>query len=164
MLLTMTIDNMRNLQKEEIHMAAEHQRLMDAWRELWGQYKAIIDAFDGMIYICSSSCEIEFVNRHLAEMLGYSPLGQKCYKAFYNLNHPCPRCSKEKVLRGETIRQKSFNPQNNRTYYQVATPFYMKGEALMMMTIHYLPANCPIQLISIEPEEAPEEVAGRQVA
>jgi hypothetical protein len=47
MLLTMTIDNMQNLQKEEIHMAGEHRRLMDAWRELWGQYKAIID--DGSI-------------------------------------------------------------------------------------------------------------------
>ena len=80
-------------------MTAEHQRLMDAWRELWGQYKAIIDAFDGLIYISTSSYEIEFVNRHLAEMVGYSPLGQKCYKTFYNLDHPCPRCSKEKVLR-----------------------------------------------------------------
>ena len=135
MWLTMPIDKRRNLQKEEIHMAAEHRRLMDAWRELWGHYQAIIDAFDGLIYLSSPSYEIEFVNRHLAEMLGYSPLGQKCYKAFYNLNQPCPRCSKEKVLRGETIRQKSFNPQNNRTYYQVATPFYLSGETLMMMTI-----------------------------
>ena len=164
MLLTITRETMRNLLKEGTHMAAAHQRLMDAWRELWGQYKAIIDAFDGLIYICSASFEIEFVNRHLAEMLGYSPLGQKCYKALYNLDHPCPRCSKEKVLRGETIRQKSFNPQNNRTYYQVATPFYLKSEAFMMMTIQYLPANCPSQMISMEPEEAPEEVSGRHVA
>jgi PAS domain-containing protein len=164
MRLAIAIDKMRNLHKEELHMAAEHQRRMDAWRDLWGQYKAIIDAFDGLIYICSAAFEIEFVNRHLAEMLGYSPLGQKCYKAFYNLNHPCPRCSHEKALQGETIRQKFFNPQNNRTYYQVATPFYMKAEALMMMTIQYLPANCPSQLLSIEPEEAPEEVSGRQVA
>lgn len=164
MLLTITRETMRNLLKEGTHMAAAHQRLMDAWRELWGQYKAIIDAFDGMIYICSASFEIEFVNRHLAEMLGYSPLGQKCYKAFYNLDHPCPRCSKEKVLGGATIRQQSFNPQNHRTYYQVATPFYMKGEALMMVTIQYLPANCSTQMISMEPEGAPEEMAGRQVA
>ncbi len=145
-------------------MTAEHRRLMDAWRELWGQYKAIIDAFDGMIYICSAALEIEFVNRHLAKMLGHSPLGQKCYKAFYNLNHPCPRCSKEKVLRGETIRQKFFNPQSNRTYYQVATPFYLKGEALMMTTIQYLPANSPIQMISMEPEEVAAVASGRQVA
>jgi PAS domain-containing protein len=164
MWLTITMDQMRNLHKEEIDMAAAHQRLMDAWRDLWGQYKAIIDAFDGLIYICSASFEIEFVNRHLAEMLGYSPLGQKCYKAFYNLNHPCPQCPKEKVLRGETIRQKTLNPQNNRTYYQVATPLYLKTEALMMMTIQYLPANCPSQLMPMEPEEVAEAMAGRQVA
>jgi PAS domain-containing protein len=145
-------------------MAAERQRLMDAWRELWGQYQAITDAFDGLIYICSASFEIEFVNRNLAEMLGYSPLGQKCYKTFHNLDHPCPWCFKEKVLRGETVRQRSFNPQSDRTYYQVATPFYLKGEALMMATIQYLPANCPNQMISVEPGEAHEEVAGRDVA
>jgi PAS domain-containing protein len=145
-------------------MAAGHQRLMDAWRELWGQYKAIIDAFDALVYICSASCEIEFVNRHLAEMLGYSPLGQKCYQAFYNLDHPCNRCPKEKVLRGETIRQNFFNPRNYRTYYQVATPLYLKGETLMMMTIQYLPANCPSQVIPMEPEKVAEEMAGRHVA
>jgi PAS domain-containing protein len=164
MLLTITIDTRRNLQQEEIPMAAEHQRLIDAWRELWSQYKAIIDAFDGLIYICSQSYEIEFVNRHLAEMLGYSPLGQKCYKAFYNLDHPCPRCSKEKVRRGETIRQKSCNPQNNRTYYQVATPFYLKGEGLMMVTIQYLPGNCLTQMISMDSGKASVEVLGRDVA
>jgi PAS domain-containing protein len=145
-------------------MAADRQRLLDAWRELWGQYKAIIDAFDGLIYISSPSYEIEFVNRHLAEMLGYSPLGQKCYQTFYNLDHPCPQCFQEKLRRGETVRQKSFNPQSNRTYYQVATPFYLKGEAMMMVTIQYLPANCHSPLILIESEENPEEAAGRQVA
>jgi PAS domain-containing protein len=139
-------------------------RLMDAWRELWSQYQAIIDAFDGLIYICSASFEIEFVNRHLAVMLGYSPLGQRCYKALFHLDHPCPWCPREKVLRGETIRQKSFNPHNSRTCYQVATPFYLKGEVLMMMTIEYLPANCPTQMIFMEPGEAPEEAVGRDVA
>jgi PAS domain-containing protein len=164
MWLTMTIETIRNLQKEEKQMAADHQRLMDVWRDLWGQYKAIIDAFDGLIYVSSASYEIEFVNRHLAEMLGYSALGQRCYRALYNLDHPCPRCSKEKVLRGETVRQKTFNPQSNRTYYQVATPLYLKGEALMMVTIQHLPANCPTPIILMEPKENPEEMAGRQVA
>ncbi len=159
MLLTNTNETIRNLLKEERFMAAEHQRLMDAWRELWGQYKAIIDAFDGLIYISSASYEIEFVNRHLAEMLGYSPLGQKCHQAFYNRNHPCPRCSKGKVLRGETVRQQSINPQTHRIYYQVATPFYLKGEAMMMVTIQYLPADRPLRIIFMEPEEdaLPEE-------
>ncbi len=33
-----------------------------------------------------------------------------------------------------------------------------------MMTIQYLPPNCPIQVISMEPEEVAGEVSGRQVA
>jgi PAS domain-containing protein len=144
MLLATTKETMRNLLKEGTHMAAEHQRLMDAWRELWGQYKAIIDAFDGMIYICSSSFEIEFVNRHLAEMLGCSPLGQKCYKALYNLDHPCPRCSKEKVLR-EKLRQKSFNPQIDRP---IISCHPLSKARPMMVTIQHLPVDCPTQISS----------------
>ncbi|MEW6386165.1 MAG: PAS domain-containing protein [Thermodesulfobacteriota bacterium] len=145
-------------------MTAEHQRLLDVWRELWGQYKAIIDAFDGLIYISSPSYEIEFVNRHLAEMTGYSPLGQKCYKIFYNLDQPCPRCSQEKVLRGETVRQKTFHPQSNRIYYEVATPFYLNGEVMMMVTSQYLPANCPTQMISMDLEKPPGKAGERRVA
>lgn len=141
-------------------MAAEQRRLMDAWRELWGQYKAITDAFDGLIYICSSSYEIEFVNRHLAEMLGYSPLGQKCYKAFFNLEHPCPECAREKVLRGDTIREKTFHPRCHRTHYKVATPVYLEGEALMMVTIQYLPSPA----VSLEQGQARQESDERHVA
>jgi len=164
MWLAEAIGAIHTLHGEEQNLTADHRRLVDAWRELWGQYQAIIDAFDGLIYICSPSDEIEFVNRHLAEMLGYSPLGQKCYKTFYNLDHPCPRCPKEKVLRGETVRQKSFNPQNQQTNYQVATPFFLKGEALMLVTVQHLPGDCHTQLIALGPGEAGEEVAGRQVA
>jgi hypothetical protein len=140
-------------------MAAAHQRLLDAWRELWGQYKAIIDAFDGLIYICSAGFEIEFVNQHLTERLGYSPLGQKCYQALYNLDHPCPQCAKEKVLWGATVRRQSFNLQNDLTY-QVATPFYMQGETFMMVTIQKLPAHPSTPMILIQSAGASGEMAG----
>ncbi len=163
MLLT-SIDAIRQLQSEEKDLTADRQQRLDAWRELWGQYQAIIDAFDGLIYISSPSYEIEFVNRHLAEMLGYSPLGQKCHRAFYNLDHPCPQCFQEKLRRGQTVRQKSVNPRNLRTYYQVATPLFLKGEAMMMVTIQYLPADCHTPIILMEPEKNPEEASGRQVA
>jgi len=150
-------------------MAPEQRRLMDVWRELWSQYKAIIDAFDGLIYISSPSYEIEFVNQHLAERIGYSPLGKKCYQALYQLDHPCPQCPGAKVFRGESVRQKAVDPRSSRTYYQFATLFYQQGEPLMMVTIQYLPANCPLQLISMEPGEVSsgevsEELAERDVA
>jgi hypothetical protein len=147
-----------------MHMAPANQRLMDAWRELWGQSQAIIDAFDGWLYLSSPAHEIEFVNRHLAERLGYSPLGQKCFRVLYNRERPCPWCPQDKVLRGETLRQKSVDPHGDLTYYQVATPFYLQGEAMTLVTIQLLPANCPGPMIfpAPGPSAAPEE--DRQVA
>lgn len=145
-------------------MAADGQRRLDAWRELWEQYQAIIDAFDGLIYICSQKYEIEFVNRRLVEVLGYSPLGQKCHQAFYNLDHPCPQCFQKKLRQGETVRKKAFNPQKKRIYYQVATPVHLRGEALMMVTMQYLPVNCPTQVNSPEPGRAFEDGGERNVA
>jgi hypothetical protein len=147
-----------------MHMVPANQRLMDAWRELWGQSQAIIDALDGWLYLSSPTHEIEFVNRHLAERLGYSPLGQKCFRVLYDQEHPCPWCPKDKVLRGETVRQKSVNPHSNRTYYQVATPLALKGEAMMLVTIQALPANCPSPIIFPEPGPAAAPEGDRQVA
>ena len=31
------------------------ERLKEAWRDLWAQYAAMIEAFDGLIYICSQN-------------------------------------------------------------------------------------------------------------
>jgi hypothetical protein len=151
-------------EQEGKHMAPANQRLLDAWRELWGQNQAIIDAFDGWLYLSSPAHEIEFVNRHLAERLGYAPLGQKCFRVLYNQEHPCPWCPQAKVLRGETVRRKSVNPQSQQTYYQVATPFYLQGEAMMLVTIQPLPAHCPSPMMSPEPGPAAFWEGDRQVA
>lgn len=145
-------------------MTADRQRQLDAWRELCGQYQAIMDAFDGLIYICSQKYEIEFVNRHLAALLGYSPLGQKCHQAFYNLDHPCPHCFQEKLRRGETVRKKGFNPQKKRVYYQVASLVHLRDEAWTMVTIQDLPLNCQTPVICPEPGRVPENEAERNVA
>jgi len=163
-LLTIVTESYLNLQKEKKQMAPEHQRLMDVWRELWSQYKAIIDAFDGLIYISSPSYEIEFVNQHLAERIGYSPFGKKCYQALYQLDHPCPQCPGATVFRGETVRQKSVNSQSRRTFYQVATPFYLKGEALMMVTIKNLREAGSGKEIIIDADAFPVDSSEQHVA
>jgi PAS domain S-box-containing protein len=99
-----------------------HQRLTDAWRDLWAQYDAIIEAFDGYIYICSQSFEVEFMNQRFIERTGYYPLGQKCYKALHDREEVCPWCVNERVFRGETVRWEVLSPKDNRWYYVVNTP------------------------------------------
>jgi hypothetical protein len=47
--------------------ATKYKQLTEAWRELSAQYAAIIEAFDGSIYICSQNYEIEFMNQNASD-------------------------------------------------------------------------------------------------
>lgn len=100
----------------------KNQRLAEAWRDLWAQFAAIIEAFDGFIYICSQDYEVEFMNQRFIERTGYYPLGQKCYKALHDLEEICPWCVIQRVFEGETVRWEVCSPKDNRWYYVVNTP------------------------------------------
>lgn len=97
------------------------QRLVEAWRDLWAQYEAIIEAFDGLIYICSENYEVEFMNQHFIERTGYYPLGQKCYKALHDLENVCPWCVNDRVFRGEKVTWEVLSPKDHRWYRVVNT-------------------------------------------
>lgn len=106
------------LEQEE----SRFQRLSEAWRDLWAQYEAIIEAFDGYIYICSQNFEVEFMNQRFIERTGYYPLGQKCYRALHDRDEVCPWCINDRVFRGETVRWEVLSPKDHRWYYVVNTP------------------------------------------
>jgi PAS domain S-box-containing protein len=106
------------LEKEE----SRYQRSVEAWRDLWAQYEAIIEAFDGYIYICSQNYEVEFMNQRFIERTGYYPLGQKCYKVLHDRDEICPWCINDRVFRGETVRWEVVSPKDNRWLYVVNTP------------------------------------------
>jgi PAS domain S-box-containing protein len=97
-------------------------RSSEAWRDLWAQYEAMIEAFDGHIYICSQNFEVEFMNQRFIERTGSYPLGQKCYRALHDRDEVCPWCVNEQVFRGETVRWEVLSPKDHRWYYVVNTP------------------------------------------
>jgi hypothetical protein len=92
------------------------------------------------------------VNQHFAEMLGHNPLGQKCYKTLYKLDHHCPWCCKEKVIRGETIRGTSVNSSKTR------------GEVLMMVTMQNFRPTSPAREIVIDADALRVDSLEKQVA
>jgi PAS domain S-box-containing protein len=119
------IEEMAGMDQKIIDLAktaTKYQRLAEAWRDLWEQFAAIVEAFDGLIYICSQDYEVEFMNQRFIERTGYYPLGQKCYRALHDLEEICPWCVNEKVLQGETVRWEVCSPKDNRWYYVVNTP------------------------------------------
>jgi len=112
-----------------------HHRLVEAWRDLWAQYEAMIEAFDGLIYICSQNYEIEFMNRRFTEFIGSYLLGQKCYKALHDRDSVCPWCVNAAVFRGEKVSWEILSPRNNRWYHVVNTPIHHPDGSLSKMAM-----------------------------
>jgi len=83
---------------------------------------AIIQAFDGLIYVCSQDYRVEFMNERLIERTGYDATGDTCYKVLHDRDSVCPWCVNDRVLRGETARWEIKSPKDNRWYYVMNSP------------------------------------------
>ena len=96
----------------------------EALQESEARYLAIIQAFDGLIYVCSQDHRIEFMNEHLIERIGYDATGEFCYTVLHEIEEICPWCMNDKVFEGQTVRWEAQSPRSQRWYYVVNTPFY----------------------------------------
>lgn len=102
----------------------ERGRVEGALRESEEKLRAIVDAFDGQIYICSADHMVEFMNKRLIERTGRDATGERCYAVLHNRDSICPWCVNERVQRGETVRWEVQSPKDNRWYYVVNTPIH----------------------------------------
>jgi PAS domain S-box-containing protein len=85
------------------------------------RYRAIIDAFDGLIYICSPDNRIEFMNERMKDRMGADAAGDLCFKVLHGRDSACPQCINERIFSGETIRWEMQSPGDNRWYYVITT-------------------------------------------
>ncbi|MBF0543573.1 MAG: PAS domain S-box protein [Candidatus Riflebacteria bacterium] len=86
------------------------------------KYKAIVEAFDGYIYICSQNYLIEYMNKRFIERTGKNPIGEYCFKALHHLDSICPWCVNDRVFKGETVRWEVNSPLDNRWFYVINSP------------------------------------------
>jgi PAS domain S-box-containing protein len=93
-----------------------------ALKESEARYRAIVEEFDGLIYICSGDYRIEFMNERLIRRTGRDATGEFCYQALHELEEVCPWCVNERVLRGEKVQWEVQSPKDGRWYYVVNTP------------------------------------------
>jgi len=87
------------------------------------QLEAIVEAFDGMIYLSSQDYHIEFMNDPYIRRIGYDATGQICYQALHGRDSVCPWCLNPRIFNGETVRCEVPTPKNH-WYYVVSTPIY----------------------------------------
>ncbi|HOW98571.1 MAG TPA: PAS domain-containing protein [Kiritimatiellia bacterium] len=98
------------------------RQAQEAAQEHWAKYRAIVDAYDGLIYICSADFKIEFMNRRLIERTGRDTTGEPCFRALHDRGAKCPWCVNDRVFQGKTVRWEVLSPKDNRWYYVVDTP------------------------------------------
>lgn len=101
------------------------------------KYEAIVKAFHGIIYVCSSTYDIEFVNQRGLERTGHDPVGGKCYSVVHDRESVCPWCVADRVSRGETVSREVLSPKDNRWYHSVHTPFLHHSGHRAMMAMLY---------------------------
>ena len=56
------------------------------------QLSAIIQAFDGFVYVCAKDFRLEFMNARLIQRTGFDGTGQLCHKVLHNQEKVCPWC------------------------------------------------------------------------
>jgi PAS domain S-box-containing protein len=102
----------------------ERKRAEDSIRESRAKYQAIVDSFDGLIYISSQDYRIEFMNRKLIERTGRDAVGEYCYKVMHDRDSVCPWCINDRVFAGETIHWDMYSPKDNRWYEVLNVPIH----------------------------------------
>ena len=93
-----------------------------ALRDSESRYRAMVESFDGFIYICSPDCKIEFMNAKLIARTGRDAIGEACHKVVHDLDEPCSWCANDRAQRGEIVRWQIQSPKDNRWYEVVNTP------------------------------------------
>jgi PAS domain S-box-containing protein len=100
----------------------ERKLAEDSIRESQAKYQAIVDSFDGLIYVCSQDLRIEFLNRKLIERTGRDAVGELCYKVIHERDTICPWCMNERVFAGETLHWDMFSPKDENWYEVLNVP------------------------------------------
>jgi PAS domain S-box-containing protein len=107
-----------------INDITKKKEMKEGLRNSTEKYQAVVETFDGLIYICSDDYRIEFMNEKLINRTGKDAVGEFCYKALHDRDSVCPWCVNERVFAGETVRWELQSPKDGRWYYVVNAPIH----------------------------------------
>ena len=86
-----------------------------------GWPEAIVDAWEGLIYIGTPDFRVRFMNRRFIAELGRDATGEECFRALHGRREPCPWCPRE-VFAGQSARGRFQKPLDGRWYDVHNTP------------------------------------------
>jgi PAS domain S-box-containing protein len=113
----------------------ERKEAEKALQDSKAKYAAVVEGFDGFVYIYSEHHDIEFMNERMIKHIGHDAVGQKCTLALKPLGDICPWCKDNMVLGNETVRLEIHNQADNRWYYIINTPIHNQDKTTSRMVM-----------------------------
>ena len=105
-------------------------------KEQRAQLAAILDAFEGQVYVCDQSYRLTYANEQLIARIGRHGVGQSCYQAIHARKTPCPFCVLDQVRSGQIVRFEVKNPRDRRWYYSMNAPIrHVDGSVSLLAMI-----------------------------
>lgn len=101
----------------------EKHRLQEEVIRSNAYYRAILDGFTGLVYVCNEEYRVEFMNEAFVKRTGRNAVGELCHKALHNLDEKCSFCVNERVLKNrEKVEWEVQSPFDNRWYHVINVP------------------------------------------
>ena len=104
-------------------------------KEQKAQLAAILDAFEGEIYVSDEAYTLTYANEHLVQKIGDNAVGMHCYQAIHGRKTPCPFCVMEQVGAGQTVRFEVKNPKDQHWYYSMNAPIRHVSGAISLLAM-----------------------------
>lgn len=104
-------------------------------KEQSAQLSAILDSFEGEIYVSSFDYKLNYANERLLQKLGPHTKGQNCFEIINGRKTPCPFCVMDQVQTGQKVHFEVINPKDQRWYYSMNAPIQHVDGSISMLAM-----------------------------
>jgi transcriptional regulator with PAS, ATPase and Fis domain len=129
------IEKNRDLQRALAESQEQCRKTALDIREQKARMTAIMDAFDGQIYICDKNYRLTYTNKQLTNRIGSCGDDQCCYQAIHGRRSPCPFCVLDQVRTGQTVRFEVKNPKDQHWYFSVNAPIRHADGSISLLSM-----------------------------
>ena len=141
----------------------DRKQAEEALRASEERNRAIINGFDGIIYISTPDYRISFMNEALIKRTGRCAIGEYCFKALHDLDAICPWCVNERVFAGELVKWEVLSPKDGRWYYAINSPIHnadgtVSKQAMIHDITHLKLAEDDLKIKSFTLDNLAEEI------
>ena len=96
--------------------------------------KGILEVMPDGICIIGQEFDMEYINPIILDTFGEIK-GRKCYEYLHGLSAPCPDCTHDRVIEGETVQWEWAVTKNNRIFDVFNTPYKHSDESVAILAI-----------------------------